>query len=56
MPKEFLQQECIEGHVVSCYAVHKDETSKDNVEDVSDVDSVFLDNEANRYLHRWTGS
>lgn len=45
MPKEFLQQECVEVHVISCYAVHEDETSEDNIEDVSDVDYVSLNNE-----------
>lgn len=45
MPKEFLQQECVKVYVVSCYAVHEDETSEDNVEDVSNADFVSLNNE-----------
>lgn len=45
MPKEFLQQECVKVHMVSCHTVHEDETSKDNVEDVSDVNSISSDNE-----------
>lgn len=45
MPKEFLQQECVEVHAISCHAVYEDETSEDNVEDVSDVNFVSSDNE-----------
>lgn len=45
MPKEFLQQECIEVHVFSYYVVHEDETSEDNVENMSDADFVCSDNE-----------